>query len=100
MAYKFTFKAQKQGPWDHYRAIDIKYRGEVVGCIRSEQYGKWCVRLQAPASEKALAVNPNCPWMWVTVKQLFSSAEEAKAWLNENRDSLLNTIYFENGGPA
>ena len=100
MAYKFTFKKQKQGTWDHYKAIDIKYRGTAVGYIRREQDGRWCVRFQVPASEQALAANPNCPWSWAKIKTAFDSAEDAKAWLNENRESLLPMIYFESDSPT
>lgn len=100
MAYKFTFKAQKQGTWEHYKVIDIKYRGKEVGYIWREQDGRWRARLQVPASDKALAANPNCPWSWAKVKTVFDSADEAKTWLNENRESLLTMIYFETGGLA
>lgn len=95
MVYKFTFKAQKQGTWDLFKAIDIKYRGEVVGYMQSTPDNKWFIRLQIPASEAALKENPNCPWMWGKIKRLFTTADEAKLWLNENREKLLTSIYFE-----
>lgn len=93
--YKFVFKTNKFGKWDRYSTVDIKYNGMEIGTANDSQDGKWTISLKAPASEKALANNPNCPWMWIKVKQLFDTKEDARAWLNDNRETVLSKIYFE-----
>lgn len=95
MAYKFTFKAQKQGLWDLCKNIDIKYRGKNIGYIVSKPGEKCVIRVKVPASEKALEKNPNCPWMWANIKLKFDTEKEAKDWINEKRELILPDLYFE-----
>ena len=94
--YKFTFKKQHRGTWDRVSdAFDIKYNKIEVGYVQETTDNKWKISLQSPASEVALNKNPNCPWMWISVKQQFGTHEEARAWLNENRETVLGMLYFD-----
>lgn len=51
--------------------------------------------MQIHASEKELLKNPNCPWMWGTLKVRFNTEQEMKDWLNENYDEISKQIYIE-----
>jgi hypothetical protein len=58
-----------------------------------ELAGKTTVRLIVPASEACLKRNPNCPWMWVRIKETFTDGEQAKAWVREHSDYVIGRVY-------
>ena len=93
--YKFTFKTQERGAWDVYKMVDVKYSGIEVGEIFETKDQKWRIALQITASPEALGKNPNCPWMRIYVKQIFETEAEARTWLNDNRELVINKLYFE-----
>jgi len=93
--YKFTFKKDKWGAFETCVSSSIKYNSKDVGNIVRLDNNKWKVSLQFPASDEKLKKNPNCPWMWVRVKQEFDTEEEARLWLNENRKDIIPMMYIE-----
>jgi hypothetical protein len=85
-------------------SIDILMDGEEVGMIdfndsmaverwHPERVGKIMVRLMFPASSVLLAKNPNCPWMWVIVKEKFTDGDQAKAWVLEHSEWVIGQVY-------
>jgi len=77
-------------------AIGIKYAGAEVGAIYFNN--SWSsnrdigiqVRLMAP---KESTHESPCKWKWITLKEKFSSGDEAKAFLNENFEKICKLIY-------
>lgn len=95
---KFTFKKDIVDTWSCTEATIIKYNKREIGYIESyysEVNKKYYIMLQVYASERALEKNPNCPWMWGTIKTRFNSEPEARLWLNENIDHILPMLYKE-----
>ena len=80
--YKFTFRYERD-VW-HGDTVTIKYRGHEVGTIGHSPHK---IRLSVVGSDKN---NPNCGWRWITYKKTFDTFDEAKLWLNENRDAILD----------
>jgi hypothetical protein len=92
-------------------SIDIRLDGELVGVINfndSITFTRWhpdladkvTVRLIVPASEKALARNPNSPWMWTRIMQEFSDGDQAKAWVREHSSWVINRVYSIKAGKS
>jgi len=92
---KFTFKKQTWEIWDIYSITDIKYQGNEVGYIQETDDRKWIIRIQIPASAEVLEKNPNCKWVWGRVKKLFDTETEARNWINDNRETVIKNMYFE-----
>lgn len=93
--YKFTFKIQPLGTWDTTETTAIKYKGIEVGEITHVPGGLWHIHFKIKASETKMAKNPNCPWMWAKAKQAFETQDLARKHINDNREMLLENIYFE-----
>lgn len=90
---KFTFKTDK--PTGKYKAFHdeyhhIKLNKKTVGSIDDEFPHK--IRLQVIKDGVNITDdNPNCPWKWIILKKENNSIEEAKQFLNNNIDKILET---------
>jgi hypothetical protein len=85
-------------------SIDILLDGKEVGVIdfndsvsvekwHPERANKIMVRFIVPASKKALAGNPNCPWVWTRIMQEFADGNQAKAWVREHSEWVIGRVY-------
>jgi hypothetical protein len=96
---KFTFKKRPQTRWYFYNATDIKYSSETVGHITKNDTSKnWIIRLQIPRSLESLE-EYSCPWMWFDIKRAFNTEDEARLWLNENREQIIPMLWLESSQP-
>lgn len=82
---KFTFKTTK--PTGSHRSfydstIDIKYKGEEVGSIGPKEPFK--IKLMVMKTDTLTDSNPDCKWLWVTLKKESTNLDEAKQFLNDN----------------
>jgi hypothetical protein len=99
---KFSFK--RYVPVGRYRSFDaqnnynVKLRGKVVGSISEvrtigpntrEDEGKFILRFMVTKKDPMEDKNPNCAWKSVTLKRRFDSAEEAKQFILDNAERLL-----------
>ena len=87
---KFTFKTDK--PTGRYRAFypsqhHIKFKGVQVGSIGDEPPYK--IRLMVLKTDDLDDKNPNCDWMWITLKKESETLSDAKEFLNTNIDLIL-----------
>jgi hypothetical protein len=96
-----TFKKQNRSLWDRIQSTDIKYKKECIGAIHMPIGfdSKVEIRLMFEADEKAKKRNPNCAWMWVTLKQKFDSEEEARKWVKDNEERVLDSCYTIDNQP-
>jgi len=87
---KFTFKTVK--PTGRYKSffqpnIIIKLDKKEVGCIFFEKAFK--IRLMVFKKDIMEDGNPNCPWMWITLRKKSETLQEAKDFLNSNIVQIL-----------
>ena len=93
---KFTFKTeQPTGKWRsfHSPVHDIKYNKRVCGHLTGDNLASnENVRIKLAVLKKDINEdnNPNCPWKWIQVKETFKTLQEAKDWLNENRERIFS----------
>jgi len=88
---KFTFKTIK--PVGRYSAFDIdeiqiKLNKKEVGEISPEK--PFEIRLAVEKTETVTDNNPNCEWKWISLKKKSETLEEAKIFLNEHIESIMN----------
>jgi len=87
----FTFKTEK--PTGRYRSFyndiyNIKLKNKVVGLITPEIPHK--IRLHVVKDGiKFKDNNPNCEWMWITLKVEFKTVDEAKEFLKRNFTGII-----------
>ena len=86
---KFTFKTEH--PTGRYRAFNccyhyIKLKKKQVGSISDESPHE--IRLMVIKLDIMEDGNPNCTWKWITLKNKFTSLDEAKKFLNINFTSI------------
>lgn len=90
--YKFTFKKERAtGPYASFQSepIYIKHKGTEVGYINDGfKSGKHFIHLQVRKEE--FDENDRCDWRWAKIKFKFDTVEEAKQWLNDNRERIFN----------
>jgi len=93
MATKFTFKKNK-GTFPHYHDIhDIKLKKNIVGFIDQIELDKFKVRFMVVKDgDKFDDNNPNCSWMWVTLKKEFNDVNECRQWLNDNFKTIMGNF--------
>jgi len=94
----FTFKTNK--PTGRYKSFfkatyDIKLKGKVVGAITSKAPHR--IRLEIIKKDIMEDKNPNCLWKWTTLKKEFNSVDEAKAFLKENYERIVNQLNLYQG---
>lgn len=103
MKSKFTFKTER--PTGSYSSFfpsqhDIKLKKKKVGMISDRQSkNPWQIRLMIEKDEKHDDGNPNCSWMWISLRKQSNTLQEAKDFLNENIDNILklyNLHYLDN----
>ena len=91
---KFTFKKNPGGSWDndtHY----IKYKKKKCGSITKGRYDKnWTIGFIIKKDKPD--ENPNCDWKWIILKKKFEKPNEAKTFLNDNKEGIFSTynIHF------
>lgn len=86
---KFTFKNEKLSPYSSYlKHTIIKLNRKKCGSIWekhiSSTENEAEIRLMIVKNDKINDGNPNCSWMWITLKYKFSSTDEAKQYLQDN----------------
>ena len=87
---KFTFKTER--PIGRYRSfypdsIYIKFKG--IRCGRIQERFPYKISFQIIKKDINEDKNPNCPWKWITLKKESQSLQEAKEWLNQNIQQIL-----------
>ena len=87
---KFTFKTEKPTgryssffPRTHYIKLNKKEVGLIVDIT-------WDIRLMVYKSDILEDGNPNCDWKWIKLKKESETLQEAKDFLNNNIDAILN----------
>lgn len=99
---KFTFTTTN--PTGRYKAFGqkhhaIKFDKKEVGYITDGRSNDtYQIRLQVIKADLNEDNNPNCVWKWITLKKKSATLQEAKDWLNENRQAILekyNLYYSE-----
>ena len=87
---RFTFKTKKSVgrygsfyPDNHY----VKFKKQVIGMIEDKQPHR--IRLKVIKNEELDDGNPNCEWMWITLKKESDSVAEAKEFLNNNIEAIM-----------
>ena len=87
---KITFKTEKptgRYAWVHSPNHYIKLDKIKIGSIDHESPHK--IRLKVIKEDINEDGNPNCNWKWITLGKKSENLEEAKVWLNERIESLL-----------
>lgn len=93
---KFTFKTEQ--PTGQYRSFFspthlIKYDKKVCGNLSGDNLASdQNVKIKLSIIKKDINEDnhPNCPWRWIKVKGTFPTLQEAKNWLNENREKIFS----------
>lgn len=88
---KFTFKTNKPtGPYRSFYSSyhQIKLRGKSVGSIDDKPPYK--IRFQVYKKDINEDGNPNCLWKWVRLKHESASLVEAKEFVKNNSEAILN----------
>lgn len=98
----FSFKRDvPEGRWGSFQPqhnYDIKLNKKIVGSIGEvrtigssgkEDEGKFLLRLIVNKKDPMEDKNPNCSWRWITLKRRFESAEEAKQFILDNSERLI-----------
>jgi len=87
---KFTFKNSEKPTGlamvTYKKTIDIKLNGMSIGQITND----YKIRLRVTKDDINEDGNPNCSWRWITLKKENASFDDAKTWLNINREALLS----------
>lgn len=101
---KANFSFKKDIPSGRYRSFeaqnnyDIRLNKKVVGAImqirtigpnKDEDEGKFLLRLMVNKKDPMEDRNPNCVWKWITLKRRFESAEEAKQFVLDGAERLM-----------
>ena len=91
----FTFRKEKRNTGlfsvghPHPDTV-VKHDRMKVGTIAAPSWttqdGSWAVRFMVEGNDH----NPNCDWHWVGIKSRFNSEPEARAWIQENAERVLN----------
>lgn len=86
---KFTFKTEQ--PTGSYRSFFpdvhyIKLNKKRVGSISDRE---WKIRLMVEKKDVLEDGNPNCDWQWISLKKQSKTLQEAKNFLNENIERIL-----------
>jgi hypothetical protein len=81
---KFTFK-NTTSLWDRYDTHDIKIKRKKVGYIYETDKGKFGIRF----SIEDLA--DRCNFRWVTLQKKCKTVQEAKDFLNQHIDKIVET---------
>jgi hypothetical protein len=99
---KFTYK--KDIPTGRFRSFelehhDIKLKKKVIGHIYEDrECHKFHIQIAVNKKDIITSTNPNCTWKWVFLKKEFSSANEAREFLDNKCESICSTFdlyYFE-----
>ena len=93
---KFTFKTEQ--PTGQYRSFyspvhNIKYDKKVCGHLTGDNLtSDENVKIKLAVVKKDINEdnNPNCSWKWIQIKETFATLQEAKDWLNENRERIFS----------
>lgn len=95
MKNKFTFKKHPKetglsAVGNPYPDVDIKHKKKIVGMIASPNWrtkdNKWAIRLMLKDKEN---------FQWVTLKARFDNEAEARQFLNERVDQILDKdLYY------
>jgi len=94
---KFTFKTEKPtGKYisfynDHHL---IKFKRIKVDYFSNEPFYK--INLKVIKKDIDEDGNPNCKWKWITLKKESESLQEAKDYLNQNIDKILEKYELVN----
>ncbi len=82
--------------------IDIKVNGKVCGYISHPRWNSQDrnirIRLSVIKEDIMENGNPNCIWKWITLKYIPENDEQAKQFLKENVDAIVekySLYYFE-----
>jgi hypothetical protein len=87
---KFTFKTDKPtGRYRHFFPSHhyIKLKGKTCGSI--EDRIPYKIRFMVFKEDIMEDKNPNCVWKWITLKQNCLTLQEAKDFVNENFDAIM-----------
>lgn len=93
---KFTFKTeQPTGQWSSFYSPThlIKYNKKVCGNLSGDNLASdrnVKIRLSIIKKDINEDNNPNCTWRWIQFKKVFTTLQEAKNWLNENREKIFS----------
>ena len=87
---KFTFKTHH--PTGMYRSFYpshhyIKLKKKIVGMIGDKPPHR--IRLQVIKDDINKDGNPNCTWEWITLKATSTNVDDAKAFLREETDVII-----------
>lgn len=88
LGMKISFKTNK--PTGRYKSFyhdhhQIKVNGFVTGEINSNDFKReFEIRLMVIKNDKYDDGNPNCKWMWITLKYKFQSLQECKDFIKAN----------------
>lgn len=96
---KFTFKTIKPtGKWKWLYKPDHKILLNKIHVGSIDEGDKFKIRLKIVKKDIMEDGNPNCVWRWAKLSFYGSTLDEAKTYLNENIDTILNTLklYIEN----
>ena len=98
---KFTFKTIKPtGKWKSFDNDNhiIKLNKKEVGYIIDDDKKPFEIRLAVIKKDILEDGNANCVWKWITLKKESETLQEAKDFLNENINAILEKIeiyYFD-----
>lgn len=87
---KFTFKTDKAtGPYSSFYSDQhsVKLKKKEVGAIGDKV--PYRIRLQVIKDDIKEDGNSNCSWKWITLKKESKSLQEAKDFLNDHIDKIL-----------
>jgi hypothetical protein len=87
---KFTFKTDKpRGPYSSFFSSQhsIKLQKQKCGSIGDKKPYK--IRFQVLKDDIMEDGNPNCSWKWITLKKESTTLQEAKDFVNENFDAIM-----------
>lgn len=69
---------------------EIKFNKIFCGII--EDIPPYRIRLQIYKKDLLASTNPNCPWKWIIFAKEFNTVKEAKKWVKDNTEGILEHL--------
>lgn len=81
--------------------VEMKLNKRRFGTIYAPNWqtpdGKWSISIMVKKENLYEDDNPNCSWKWVTAKQRFDGEDDARKWIQENIEFVLQSylLHFD-----
>lgn len=82
---------------NHNRSIECKIKRKTFGHINAPNWTTekvWTISIMVMKTELITDNNPNCNWKWVTFKTKFLIPDQAKIWLQEKIEEIVEIYHL------